>query len=322
MENCLVKKLKGTVDNDNLLKLGESILCSVKAGTLGGLALFNPSDNPVSVRTANGGVFCNAQGTPLGVTSISLPKQVQTDVIIQAAAGDAPIIINDPTYATPVIWNIDSNGAIQPSNLTGDMTPFFKYRPLFNPSGNERDRAYNSLYLNIDNLCTLQTVHNYNGLIVINKVEGSINNLIKDSCPGLINIDLHGQRGVTGDLVSVIQNAPAMTAISLYQTSITCNIEDLAQFISTDVTRCFIGYGTNLSGSVETFCETMLSRLEGATKNIVLGVGYTAATFHGVALTTDNRDFKLEFGNGSITIKYNNSGETIATYNGSTWTYA
>ena len=322
MGNCLVTKLKGSVDNDNLFKLGESILCSVKAGTLGGLALFNSLSNHVSVRTANGGVFCNAEGTPLGVTSINLPEGVQTDVIIRAAAGDdAPIIINDPTYATPIIWNIDSNDSIQPSNLTGDMTPYFTYRPLINPSGNSRDRYKNSLYLNIDNIQVSPTIVYFSGLRAINKIEGNIENLIKETLIYCTIIYFPNNKGVYGNITNIMQYLPSLTTLSLYDTSITCNIEELAQVLPTTVKTLFIGLGTTLSGSVEAFCETMLSRYGGVSHNLTFGVGGTAVTLHGVAIT-DTLDFKVEFGSGSITIKYNISGDTIATYNGSTWTYA
>lgn len=300
MENCYVEEYLKVATNDSLLGIGEAYFGYAKAGSIVTFKLFRGSvEGEISLRLVGSGFFSDSQGTSLGVDTISISSGSETFVYVNATGGDTHIIISNPTYNAPLV-------TINDSNFYGDLTEYYKYRNIRQNSDFQNMKAS----LNLDEIKGLG-----NGHLKFTNCENVTGNINRFS--GLTEIRVNNTK-CSGNLNNL--DWSLLGTVGTFGSNVGGNIETLGQQVpETRTLNLFIGYSP-ITGSLEKFCENQLAK--GRTATITVGVGNSNATFHGSTTLLNGINTKLEFATNSITIKNNSTNAVLATYDGSTWTYA
>lgn len=335
MENCLVKKLKRSVDNDNLLVFG-----TLRFTVLNNQELFLAGVEEVSIN--GNGHFCsdNTFSDNIGkvLTSAGADSSIRAYIALDVEGVLCDLVIKDNYNISKFAVSVAHQNS---KTLSGDFSQFNYRQPINivmftdeNAYGdmnhidvsalgaqqgqnyglyiNNKDNNKNNIKFNIEKLSAAAANPSFKELRFHNsKAYGNISAL--SGCTFLENIYLHNT-DVAGDISSLAE-LTNLTWLSLYiNENVTGNIESLYKLTKT--TRLLFS-NTSVTGTIEGLAEGMLA--QGKTTEVQVTAKNT--TFHGVELA--NNRLSLNFGTGTVTVRQTNStGVVLGTYANGTWTYA
>lgn len=257
MGNCLVTKLKGVVDNDDLLKLGEMVLTFNTAGQ--GITI---SNNKGVVLTTENGTF--ADGTTSKTLAINQVEYFQFNTagtILHISDKYGLVYLNpgDSWTDKEVRVNIDD----------------LKYSPSLGRLQSRNNTGITGNLKTIDNFANLSSVD----LRGCPNVTGSINlNL-----PVCSKFFISGNPNITGDLASAIfvRGNSVLTECQVSDTKISGSINSL--LIPLTCTNFNISSNPNLEGTLEAFAAAQ-GRTSGSLFISIIG---TQITFNGEAVASN-----------------------------------
>ena len=144
-------------------------------------------------------------------------------------------------------------------------------------------------------------------------VEGDIASLINS--PSIENVDLDKTK-VSGNL-SVFDNFTSLRNAKMSESLVAGDIMYFGG--NPNLTLLYLN-NTNVEGTLEALIERLVSsgKTSGSTTVQVTGAN---VTLHGQVMVSEASKYSCHFSSGSCTIKGFNTGNTLATYDGSTWTY-
>jgi hypothetical protein len=313
MENCLVTKLKGSVNNDSLPIYG-----AFKLKVVGNTELYFTDDASIisfDFEIIGDGHFCsnNTYSDDLGKTITAKTVWVATSTSCILVVKDAYKLARS-SMSTAVegdfsFLNYRDCVRIQfrvTQNATGVIDTKFENCTHFNilvNSGNNNKMAFD---LGIfSNSTTIQYLTGRNGI-----AHGSLSSLA--NCTNLVSITLQSSY-VTGS-ISALSALTSLTNIELYKNDIEGDISALNNILG--LTQCVMGQ-SNIEGSVDALLETWWRA--GKRNNCTIGFQISQCTFLGNAITVD---YIAKFSNNGIVVRNVADTQTIATYDGSTWTTA
>lgn len=236
MENCLVTKLKGNVNNNSLMKVGE-LHISVKANETAPnqyaseLTLRNETE-AFTVRATNGAYFTESFNTGTHLTSIDIPKMKTKSIYVGNSDGD---IFIEGKYSlmflgNAVVHNVDimfmdteqlkyaekiAQINFGTKGLTGDLGDLLD-KPLLNLlAGSEVTGK--SIGFTSTNIRILTIAGNHN-------VEGNLAEL--PTMQDCTLFDVNDSPNITGN-VAQLAEFPLETGLNIYLSGITGSIEDL-----------------------------------------------------------------------------------------------
>ena len=252
MKKCLITKLKGSVDNNSLLKLGEMRIKvsedSSNTPSRHKIALTFYEDTVLSI--IGNGYFTNDSLSANNGKSISVKANVQTELYV--SNGNFEISIPNkyaltylriyPSYISVNIEDLKYSSEL--TNITITETPSYgDISALRNLTKLTHIGAFvcNEIYGDISALSNLigLTTLGLNGT----KVSGDISAL--SNLTSLINLDI-SNTNISGD-ISVLSSLTGLIAFDATNTSVSGNISALSNLIG--LTRFAIP-GTNISGDI------------------------------------------------------------------------
>ena len=330
MENCLVTKLKGVVDNDNLPVLG-----TLRFKVLNNDELYFQNVEKVSI--IGGGHFCSDSSYSDNIGKMLVPETgtnyirayvaldtagVPCDILIKDSYGlqklsstvvGRPILTGDFSqlnYRTPVNIRLTTDKDAYGNLDSMDVSQLGAQEGMsYGITIENTSSARNNIEFNIEKLAEISNA----SFKVVNLAKSkAYGNIFSISSRNLLYIDLN-QTDVVGTINS-FENNTNITWLSLYSCpSIYGNIESLYKLINT--TRILLS-GTAVTGTIETLAEGMLA--QGKTTEVQITVQY--GTFNNIPLNGGR--VSLNFGSGTITVRQNTStGSILGTYSNGTWTY-
>ena len=283
MGNCLVTKLKGTVDNQNLMPLG-SFAVKFKQGVNGSIRYGNFAY--IRAYIVGSGYFSDDTYVPnYGTEREFIASPTFKGYIYVVPTGDCKVVICDDDYST--------FGIITYNCYIDDNTLFNGSRTIANvgvTNGTEK---------------SIKDMHNFN---------------MSSMSYGLPfgGITYHNCANVSGDTSMFIglTNVATSCRIMLYGTKFTGNVVNLASLYNAQE---FNFGNTTVWGRLEDLLVAMLNN--GADRTISFGFLNSAVTFNNTSITSYDFSVIFDSTNSTITVKNISTDVTVATYASGTWTY-
>lgn len=323
MNDCLVTKLKASVNNENLLPLNGIVINVVSAVETTGrsIRMYGTVGDKRPARVLSGTTYF-------------------TD-----SAGTA-------NYGTEYEYTINNNGFVDiyVSNGAGSFVVFGKYETrqflsyttdIFTVKGESLSylgAKASSENLNIDGInivgdvSALKNEKPYLSLVCIDGSYGDVTGIklkLNTNKPGqFLSSDLYGQLTIlpesagainlNGSKVTILPSEfAASNCINLYAQNNTALSGTISQFANATA-NAYDFRGTATIGTAEALFEAILAKqtAAGTYKQVTLNTSLNS-TFHG---SVNGNAIVATFAANSITVKINNV--TKGTYNGSTWSYS
>jgi hypothetical protein len=257
MDNCLVTKLKGVVDNNNLLKPGEIVLT------------FNTSGQGITISNNKGVVLTTENGTFAdGTTS----KTLTIDQVEYFQFNTAGTVLHISDKYGLVYFNPGDSGTAKEVCVNIDD---LKYSPSLAKLQSRLDTGITGNLKTIDNFANLSSVD----LRGCPNVTGSINlNL-----PACSKFFISGNPNITGDIANAIfvRGNAVLTECVVSDTKIAGSINSL--LIPLTCTSFNISANKNLEGTLEAFAAAQ-GRTSGSMWISVIG---TQITYNGEAVVSN-----------------------------------
>lgn len=301
MANCLVTKLKGVVNDDNLTILG-GFTCNILE-TEGSVTLRHfelKSGSPITVELTNGLYFTNSNGDNLG-------NKIEdyTGVIERLVSHGTGKLIVKNKYG------------INRFNFNSEDLKFIEIPTSAFSHLGYNENSVNTLYIKNKLVGSLSRINN----VVINNFNTSLASINGDFGENVI---------ITGALImtsctSVNISSSKVSSWELNELNIdyTLSVGLLTEFLNPAIRNFSIVGCANISGSVESYAEYLWSHniRETPSSGIILRCG-GAITLHDNPIKNVQVTYYLVFTNSGVEVHLNNaSGTTVATYNGSSWSY-
>ena len=286
MGNCLVTKLKGSVNNDNLLKVGEFVVkffhsASVSDSWNRYINVGNLDQvNPTTIRIIGNGYFTDSTFTQ------NLGKTISAVGDITAYVSDEQ---EDVTVAIGYNYRLGAitlgyNGYMDIDQL--QFNQFTRCSAIRFLQGDEtKPKNYGNIK-SFENFWIDCTENNGRLQIHCSAIAGSIEDI---NLNHVYWLELVGASNITGNIENIVV-APNITKLSISNTKI--------------------------SGSIETFLEHLLAAGKADTMQIS---SYDNNTTWNSVVGGHLGSIDVSFGTNSITVSVN--GTTIGEYNGSNWSY-
>ena len=305
--DCLVTKLKGTVNDDSLLPLGGMFLKVVsdpsQSADNRNLALVSSKNQTVSVVggannfTTNSDLVTGASNTMIlnaGVTIQRYCKDGDYNILIPNKYS----LVQIGSWARALItigFNLESikfskglkviSTRVTAGNVEGDLSNLAGLNLRYVAAGKN---VYGDIKV-IDEI-NWSTETNIDGGIPAafsvysedKKITGNIASLIGSSV--LTQLGFNGQTGISGTLAQIAEKFPNLTSLGIPHTNITGNIKD----ITCPLTYMGVYDCAGINGSLEEFVATQ--RSHGRTTGTCSNGGYWTRniTLNGLALNSSN----------------------------------
>ena len=282
MENCLVTKLVGVVDNDSLVKNGE-ICVSLNGPINTSFGIDAPASCPA--RISGDGYFSDSTYSQnLGKTATIAPN---TNYYV-VATGACKVFIKDDYILTRLTFN---KGYTDSSMLIS--------RPL-----TSIDVRLNDVLDKAGAFVNVTGFGCQDGVIDLIAFSGS-------SVLGALN--LNGNVKAKGD-IAAFANCPIKNVVNLNNCSgVYGNISSLGKcLLATNIPIT----NTQITGTIESLVEALYTN--GKTSGNLILSGNGKVTFHS-AIINNGGGGTAAFASGSVTVTI---GSVTGTYNGSTWSYS
>lgn len=310
MENCLVTKCKASVSNDNLEYLG-AIVINVPAMEIVDYNQRKIAVRPVAGKTLHakvvGGTFVDNQGASIGTE-----RDITIGDALIVSNTDCKVIINNK-YDIQFLNNPSGTKTVKDVSFFGHNASVITF--LFPVDGDVSDMQ---------------------GTFDILSCVGAIGSLAKCT----MNMTTSGKTCRIGSDVSALPNfangcrgefdaSDNKKGILNMSTFTNTNFDvvrlrnsvcngDVIDIINSNLTIFDAINATGLSGSVEA-CMEKLWGLGVRNRTNMQFSKCNDMTLHG---NKGNQDLKVTIANDGITVKTYFSGDTLATYDGTNWTYA
>lgn len=322
MGNCLVTKLKGSVNGD-LPKVGcMRVYFHVASDYDSSKRYINvdPYNVPIDV-TIEGGQFVDSNGQPLGVSV----KTISESDNIYVSNDEAIVYI--PKYSLGTVYQNENlrDGSVEVDvddcAYVGTSIQYDKNLDFYPRASAKGDVAA----LKYTKFSTLDLSES--------KVTGDIGNILNNTRALTLNSTrISGTVEVSTDSL--------LESLNIGSTSIALNLDSLAnhplssmeardaknvygniKWLFNDTINLIDIYNdTLIEGTVEEAVERAWNDFSKRSGMIQLSTAATSITLHGVSLGTYGSDFKVVFSANNVQVLNYFTEAVLATYNGSTWT--
>lgn len=324
MGNCLVTKLKGSVNGD-LPKVGCMRVYFHVASD------YDPSKRYINVDSYNvpidvtieGGQFVDSNGQPLGVSV----KTISQSDNIYVSNDEAIVYI--PKYSLGTVFQ---NAGLTDGSIEVDVD----------------DCAYVGTSIQYDKILDFYPRASAKGDVAAlkhtkfgtldlseSKVTGDIGNILNNTEVLILN-----GSGVSGTVE--VSADSILRSLNIGSTSVSLNLDSIAthqlnqlearhaentygnvKWLFNDVINLIDIYNdTSVVGTVEACVERAWNDFSRRSGIIQLSTSATSVTLHGANLGTFGTDFKIVFSANNVQVLNYFTEAVLATYDGSTWTYA
>lgn len=336
MENCLVKTLKGTVQNDSLLKIGETAIKFDVATTVSDdyLAInVQPLNNKtIKVYTKNGTFMNSDYSVADGTEKTFAPGNVYT---LRVSNTGTTLIIADKynIRISPAHGSFDHKGI----HFNLDDTRWgeasgggsLSYRGFSDMTGNLH-KCFNGAYTAIELTNCFSFGGSINGDFSVAQgfncnsthIEGKFaNSFIDNSKTNITTLDLQnsavsddianfplcsalnvlrisGSSKITGNIAN-LQHMDSLTRIEISNLSLTGSLPSL--YVGNNVTDLYIDGMQGVNGSLEDFAQACVNRgrTSGTLKVLLTN---TSVTYNGELAANVNPNWKIVFSGSGYTI--------------------
>lgn len=324
MEKCLVTTLKGTVNNDSLLKVGEFVVYIDEQSTADyskrGLKIRNLSRVDNIVVDIIGGYFTNNTGSQnLGTTATIPPASVNT---VYSSNHNCTLKIRSK-YDTCVVSG-ESNG----THL------YYANFDTFNYFAANVDEAKDQTEINMQNEKNTGTIKDVFGVISLLAIKGAVYGDVTNwkfgsssgiylapntGLSGELNVGdfdriyFEGCRNIKLDLSKLVNKT--FNQIRMNYTNTVGSINNIS---SVNANRIELTGCSNVTGTVEGVVANMWAKGRRSDSFSLQLVG-TNITLNGKVMTSEG--LSCTFSSTGVNVTGFNTGKRYASYNGSSWTY-